>query len=101
MEMENLLLITGGDFELYCLQLKKPVGIPKILMLFPVGIRVQYIFPIGMKFQGIFLNGNKFLADFSSEEGVQPGLRHGVPTGTDTTCSLNVYSLVTLINEYT
>ena len=62
-----------GDFKFYCLQLKNPVGIPKILMLFSVGMRVQCSFPIGMKFQGIFLTGDKFSADFSSGEGGPTG----------------------------
>ena len=35
MEMENPLLLMGGDFEFYCLQLKNPVGIPK--SVFPSG----------------------------------------------------------------
>ena len=39
MGMENPLLLMGGVFELYCLQLKNPVGIPKILMFFPVGMK--------------------------------------------------------------
>ena len=64
----------GEDFEFYCLQLKNPVGIPTIVMLFPVGMRVQCSFPMGMKLQGIFLTGDKFSADFSSGEGVLPGL---------------------------
>ena len=38
MRMENPLFLMGGDFEFYCLQLKNPVGIPKIQMVFPVGI---------------------------------------------------------------
>ena len=70
MWMENPLLLRGGDFEFYCLQLKNR----KILMLFSVGMRVQCSFPMGMKFQGIFLTGEKFSADFSSGEGVPPGL---------------------------
>ena len=74
MEMENPLLLMGKDFKFYCLQLKNPVGIPKILMLFLVGMRVQCRFPIGMKFQGIFHTEDKFTADFSSGEGVPPGL---------------------------
>ena len=41
MGMENSLLLRGGDFEYYCLQLKNLVGIRKILMLFLVGMRVQ------------------------------------------------------------
>ena len=40
MGMENPLLLIGGDFEFYCLQLKNPVGIPKILKVFPVGMTV-------------------------------------------------------------
>ena len=71
---ENLLLLMGGDFEFYCLQLKNPVGIPKILMFFPVGMRVQCSLPMGIKFQGIFLTRDKFSADFSNGEGVPPGL---------------------------
>ena len=31
-------------------------------------------YPIRMTFQGIFLTGDKFSADFSSGEGVPPGL---------------------------
>ena len=45
MRMENFLLLMDGDFEFYCLQLRNPVGIPKILMLFPVGMRVKCSFP--------------------------------------------------------
>ena len=66
MEMGNPLLLMGWDFELYCLQLKNPVGIPKILMLFLVRMRLQCSFPIGIKFQDIFLSGDKFSTDFSS-----------------------------------
>ena len=47
MGMENPLLLMGGDFELYCLQLKTPVAISKILMIFPVGTRVQCSFQWG------------------------------------------------------
>ena len=65
--IENPLPLMGGDFEFYCLQLKNPVGIPKILMLFPVGMRVQCSFPTGMKFQGISRSGDDYLADFSCE----------------------------------
>ena len=72
MGMENPLLLMGGDFKFYCLQLKDPVGIPDILMLFPV--RVQCSFPMGMKFQGIFLIEDKFWVDFTNGEGVLPGL---------------------------
>ena len=63
---ENLLLLMGEDFEFYCLQLKNPVEIPKILVFFLVGMRVQCNFPMGMEFQGIFLTGHEFSADFSS-----------------------------------
>ena len=41
MGMENRLLLIGGDFEFYCLQLKNPVGMAKVSMLFQVGMRVQ------------------------------------------------------------
>ena len=68
MGMENPLFLMGGDFEFYCLQLIDLLGIPKVLMLFPVGIRVQCSFPMGMKFQGIFITGDNFSADFSSGE---------------------------------
>ena len=44
------------------------VGDSQILILYTVGMRVQCSFPMGMKFQGIFLT------DFSSGEGVPPGL---------------------------
>ena len=54
----------GGDFVFYCLQLKNPVGNPKILMLFPVGVRVQCSFPMELKFQDIFLTVDKLSADF-------------------------------------
>ena len=74
MGMENPLLLMDGDFEFYCLQLKNPMGIFKILMLIPVGKRVQCRFPMGMKFRGIFLTRDKFSADFSNGEGVPPGL---------------------------
>ena len=47
MGMENPLLLKRGDFKYYCLQLKNPVLIPKML------------FPVGMKFQGNFLSGEK------------------------------------------
>ena len=57
MGMENPLFLMGGDFEFYCLQLKNPVRIPEVLMLFLVGMKVQCSFPIGMKFQGISLTG--------------------------------------------
>ena len=77
MGMENPLLSMGEDFDFYCLQLKNPVGIPKISMLFQVGMRVQCSFPMGMNFQGIFLTGEKFSANISSGEGVPPGLWHG------------------------
>ena len=39
MGMEHPLFLMGGEFEFYCLKFKNPVGIPKILMLFPVGMR--------------------------------------------------------------
>ena len=57
----RFLSFDGWDFEFYCLQLKNPVGIPKILMLFPVEMRLQCSFPMGMKFQGIFLTEDKFV----------------------------------------
>ena len=47
----------GGVIKFYCLQLENPVGFPKFLMLFPVGMRVQCSF------------GGKFSADFSFGEG--------------------------------
>ena len=72
MRKGNPLLLM--DFEFYCLQLKNPVGIPKIMMFFLVGMRVLYSFPMGMKLQGIFLAGDKFSADFSTGEVVSPGL---------------------------
>ena len=51
-----------------------PVGVPKILVFFLVGMRVQCSFPMGMEFQGIFLTGDELGTNFSSEEGVPPGL---------------------------
>ena len=54
---ENPLFLMSGDFKFYCLQFKNPVEIPKILVFFQVGMRVQCIFPMGMEFQGIFLTG--------------------------------------------
>ena len=42
--MENPLLLMGGDFEFYGLQLRNPVEFPKILMFLPVGMRVQLRF---------------------------------------------------------
>ena len=77
MGTENPFLLMGEEFEFYCLQLKKPVGIPKILVFFPVGMRFQCSFPMGMEFQGIFLTGDEFSVDFSSGEGVPSGLWHG------------------------
>ena len=59
MGMKNPLLLMGGDFEFYCLQLKNPVGILKILMLFPVGMRVQCSFPMGI-FRVFFSPGTNF-----------------------------------------
>ena len=61
------LLLMDGDFEFYCLQL--PVGIPKILMLFPVGMRVHCNFPMGMKFQGFFSLGTNSRPIFSVGKG--------------------------------
>ena len=63
-------LLISGDCEFYCLQLKSPVGISKILLLFPVGMRVQCSFPMAMKFQGIFFTKDKFLAEFSVRWGI-------------------------------
>ena len=61
MGMENPLLLTGGDFEFYCLQLKNPVGIREILMPFPVEMRFQCSF--SQTFWRIF-----FIASSSSSE---------------------------------
>ena len=44
MGTENPLLLMGRDFEFYYLQLKKPVGIPKIVGI--VGMRVLCNFPM-------------------------------------------------------
>ena len=46
---ENPFLLMGGDFEFICLQLKNSAGIPKIVMLFPVWMRVQCFSLMGMK----------------------------------------------------
>ena len=70
MGMENPLLFMGGDFELYCLQLKNAVGIPKILMLFPVGMRFQCSFCNVDEISGYFSHRDLFLTDFSSGEGI-------------------------------
>ena len=35
MGTENPLFLMSGDFKFYCLQFKNPVGILKILTLFP------------------------------------------------------------------
>ena len=67
----------GWNFEFYCLQLKNPVVIPKMLMLFLVGMRVQCSFQMGMKFQGIFLTGDDFLADFSTGYGPTSSVTRG------------------------
>ena len=72
MGTENPLLLMGRDFEFYCLQLKKPVGIPKIVGI--VGMRVLCNFPMEIEFQGIFLTGDEFGAIFSSGVEVPPGL---------------------------
>ena len=46
--MENPLLFMGEDFEFYCLQLKNPVVIPKILVLPPSGDKeFSVVFPLG------------------------------------------------------
>ena len=37
MGKENPLLLMGGDFKFYCLQLKKLEEISKILVFFPSG----------------------------------------------------------------
>ena len=74
MGIENPLLLMDGDFGFYRLQLKNPVGIPKIPMIFPVGMRVQCSFPMGMKFQSISFTGDKFSVDFSTGEAVPLGL---------------------------
>ena len=65
----KFLPLMGQDFEFYCLQVKNPVGIPNILILFLVGMRVQCSFPMGMKSQGIFLTGDRLSADFSYGQG--------------------------------
>ena len=57
---------------------KKPVGIPKILMFFPVGMRVQNSFSMGLKFQGIFLTGDDLLADFQWVGGLTGSVTRGV-----------------------
>ena len=74
MGMKNPLLLMGGDFEFYCLQLKNPMGIPKILMLFPVGMRFQCSFCNVDEISGYFSHRDKFSADFSIWEGVPSGL---------------------------
>ena len=58
----------GGNFEFYCLQLKIRVGIPKISMLFPVGMRVQCSFLIGMKFSADFFSGKVGFCSSSNEK---------------------------------
>ena len=70
MGRENPLFLMGGDFESYCLQLKKQVGISKILVFFLMGTRVQ-CFPVRMEFQGIFLNEDEFWANFPVGRGTQ------------------------------
>ena len=60
MGMENPM---GGDFIVY--SSKIPVGLDKISVFFPVGMRIQCSFLIGMKFHGFFyITGDDFLADF-------------------------------------
>ena len=61
------LAFNGWDFESYCLQLKIPVRIPKILVFFLVRMRSQCSFPVGK-------TGDEFWAIFSSGEGFLPGL---------------------------
>ena len=65
---------NGWSFEFYCLKHQILVGIPKILVFFPVGMEVQCNFSKGMKFQGIFSARDHFSPGFSSWEGVPPGL---------------------------
>ena len=59
MGMENPLFLMGGDFKFYCLQLKNPVGIPKILVFSLVGMRAQCSFS-GDGISGYFLTGDEF-----------------------------------------
>ena len=59
MGMENPLLSMGWNFEFYCSQLNNSVGIPKMLMFFPV----EWESIVVLQFKHIFLTGDKFSAD--------------------------------------
>ena len=67
--MENVLLLTGGDFKFYCFQLKKPSGDDQNFSIFLVGLRVQCSFPMWMKLQGINITGDNSMADFTAGRG--------------------------------
>ena len=59
MGMENPLLLMGGDFEFYCLQLKKTVGIPKIFpSVLPSGDEGSVYSSDGDGISGYFLTGD-------------------------------------------
>ena len=53
---------------------QKTRGDSRNFSVFPSGDVVQRSFPMRMEFQGIFLTGDDFGANFSSCEGVPPGL---------------------------
>ena len=72
MGRENPLVLMRRDFEFYCLQLKKPVGIPKILVIFlPSNPTNEWLKLWSFTSKGYFStpmsNKNIFFAIFSSD----------------------------------
>ena len=65
--MENVLVLMGGDFKFYCLQLKSPVG-----------MKVQCSLPMRMKFQSTFINGMIFWPIFPVGRGFHWVYERGV-----------------------
>ena len=65
----KFLAFNGWRFQFYCFQLKDPVGMVKISVVFSVGIKVQRSFPMVIKFEGIFVTVGDFAADFSVGRG--------------------------------
>ena len=64
MGKKNQLLLMGGDFKPYCLQLKEfSKDWPKFQYFNFVGMRARCSFPMGMKFKDIRIIGDDFLAD--------------------------------------
>ena len=70
MGMQNVLLLMGGDFQFYCLQLKIPVGMSNQHQHFPTGDTLSIVnLSMGMKFQCIYLTGDDFWPIFQVGRG--------------------------------